>query len=488
MESNLKRNMDKFIGRKDDLAHLNGLLHKRSASLVVVRGRRRIGKSRLVEEFGKNHRFLRFSGVPPTQDVTAQSQRDLFVQQLFQQLNLPFHLGGWMTPYWGDAFRLLADHTREGRVIILFDEISWMGSLDPLFLGLLKNAWDMEFKKNPQLMLILCGSVSTWIEKNIINSTAFFGRISSKITLEELSLPECNQFLNARGYRGPSYEKLKIISVTGGIPWYLEQVQPQLSSDENIKKLCFQKDGMLVDEFDKIFHDLFEKQSDVYKRLVAALAKAPLTFNEICKDMSYEKGGTLSGYLDNLIIAGFVRRDYTWSLKTEKVSRLSHFRLSDNFLRFYLKYMEPKRSKIDLDIFQDVGMTSLPGWDAMMGLQFENLVLHNRRLIRKLLHCRPEDIIYENPYFQRKTASHEGCQVDYMVQTRQRLLYACEIKFSRNEIKGEIIQEMKDRLSRLVLPRGFACVPVLIHVNGVDDAVLEADYFSSIIDFSALLE
>jgi len=268
----------------------------------------------------------------------------------------------------------------------------------------------------------------------------------------------------------------------------LEQIEPQLSADDNIKKLCFRKDGILVNEFDKIFHDLFFKQIDVYKRLVMTLAKGSQAFNEICKEMSYEKGGILSGYLDNLITAGFAQRDYTWIPKTGKMSRLSHFRLKDNFLRFYLKYIEPNRSKIDLDMFQDIAMSSLPGWDALMGLQFENLVLHNRRLIRKLLHCRPEDIIFDNPYFQRKTTSHEGCQIDYMIQTRQKLLYTCEIKFSRHAIKGEVVQEMKDKLNRLVLPRGFACAPVLIHVNGVDDAVSDADYFFSLIDFASLLE
>ncbi|MEI8295110.1 MAG: ATP-binding protein [Alphaproteobacteria bacterium] len=477
----------KFIGRKDELDKLNLLLSKKSASLVVVRGRRRIGKSRLVEEFGKSHSFLRFSGISPTKDVTPQFQRDIFIQQLFQQLNLPLSPGGWTTAHWSDIFRLLADHTREGRVTILFDEISWMGSQDPTFLGQLKNAWDMEFKKNPRLILVLCGSVSTWIEENIIKSTGFFGRISSYINLEELTLPECNQFLEAQGFRTSDYEKLKVISVTGGIPWYLEQIQPQLSSDQNIKNLCFRKDGILVTEFDMIFHDLFIKKSENYKRIVNALSKGSSTFNDLCQELLYEKGGVLSGYLDDLMKAGFIRRDYTWHPKTGKVSRLSHYRLNDNFLRFYLKYIEPNLSRIERDTFKDVGISSLPGWDTLMGFQFENLVLHNRRLVRKLLHCLPEDIVYDNPYFQRKTNVHEGCQIDYLVQTRHQLMFACEIKFSRNKIKQDIIQDMKDKLSRLALPRGFACSPVLIHVNGIDDAVIDADYFSSIIDFGSLL-
>src|SRR5690606_34260719 len=111
-------------------------------------------------------------GIPPTEDVSAQSQRDVFSKQLGQQLGLP----GLHATDWADLFTLLANQTREGRVVILFDEISWMGSKDPTFLGKLKNAWDIDLKKNPELVLILCGSVSTWIQENIIKSTAFFGR------------------------------------------------------------------------------------------------------------------------------------------------------------------------------------------------------------------------------------------------------------------------------------------------------------------------
>jgi AAA+ ATPase superfamily predicted ATPase len=480
--------MGKFIGRKSELAQFKLLLSKKSASLIVVRGRRRIGKSRLIEEFASNYRFLRFSGVPPMQNMSAKLQRDLFFNQLQQQLNLPLPPGGWTTDSWGDLFRLLADHTRKGRVIILFDEISWMGSMDPTFLGQLKNAWDMELSKNDELSLFLCGSVSTWIEKNIINSTAFFGRISKQIVLGELTLPESNLFLVSQGFMGTDYEKLKLLSVTGGIPWYLEQINPQLSADENIKNLCFRKDGILVKEFDMIFNDLFSKKGGTYKRIINILSKSSIEFNELCHALSYEKGGVLSTYLDDLIKAGFVERDYTWLIKTGKESRLSKFRLSDNYLRFYLRYVEPNLPKITRDAFADIGISSLPGWDTLMGFQFENLVLNNRKLIRKLLYLRAEDLVYDNPYFQRRTATHKGCQIDYLLQTRHNLIFACEIKFSRREIKIDVIEEMKNKLNNFSLPRGFACSPVLIHANGVDDAVVDANYFTSIIDFGSLLQ
>ena len=156
-----------FIGRRTHLEKLQKLSRKKTASLVVVRGRRRIGKSRLIEEFAKKSRFHLFTGLAPTPQTTAQSQREEFARQLQEQMGIR----GLKATDWGDIFSLLAQQTSKGRVILLLDEISWMGSLDPNFLGKLKIAWDIHFSKNHKMILILCGSVSSWIEKNIISST-----------------------------------------------------------------------------------------------------------------------------------------------------------------------------------------------------------------------------------------------------------------------------------------------------------------------------
>ena len=209
-----------FIGRQPELKALSKLFKKNTASLVVVQGRRRIGKSRLIEEFAKTHTFFQFSGLPPTKATTFQSQLNEFSRQLSVQTGLP----EIYADDWSKLFTLLAEKIKRGRIIVLFDEISWMGSKDSDFLGKLKNAWDVHFKKNHQLIFILCGSVSSWIDKNILSSTGFLGRISYRLTLEELPLKECSQFwLQTKSYISP-YEKLKVLSVTGGIPRYLEEM------------------------------------------------------------------------------------------------------------------------------------------------------------------------------------------------------------------------------------------------------------------------
>ncbi len=473
-----------FIGRQKELQTLTNLFKKNAASLVVIQGRRRIGKSRLLEEFAKKYSFCTFSGTPPNKLTTKQSQLDEFSRQLSVQTTLP----EIKADDWSKLFLLLADKTKQGRMVVIFDEVAWMGSKDPDFLGKFKNAWDSHFKKNPKLIFILCGSTSVWIEKNILSSTGFVGRISYRMTVDELPLSDCNKFWAKLGEQISPFEKFKVLAITGGIPRYLEEIKPSLSAEENIKDLCFIRGGTLVNEFDDIFSDLFSYRSNSYKKIIKVLANGSLEIKDICQKLLVKQSGYISEYLEDLIKSGFITRDYTWHLISGKVSKLSHFRLSDNYLRFYLRYIDQYKLKIEKGDFDYRSLTTLANWDTIMGLQFENLVLKNRRHIKDILRVKPDEIISDNPYFQRKTSRHAGCQIDYLLQTKFGNLYACEIKFSRNEIQPTILDEMKKKLDSFYYPKGFSCRPVLIHVNGVHDQVKESGYFAEIIDFGKFLE
>ena len=248
--------MKPFVGRHTELKRLEELSKSGRACLAVIKGRRRIGKSRLVEEFGKGRLFLSFSGLAPVKGVTAQDQRDAFARQFTTFFQLP----SFTFTDWSDAFANLARCLTEKPTVILFDEISWMGAKDPTFVSKLKVWWDLVLQNHPSITLVLCGSISTWIDKNIINSTAFFGRVSLYLELTELPIPQCKKLLDLQGFKGSDLDFFKILSVTGGVPWYLEQIQGQQSADENIKRLCFEKNGLLVHEFDRIFNDLFSSK------------------------------------------------------------------------------------------------------------------------------------------------------------------------------------------------------------------------------------
>ena len=114
--------------------------------------------------------------------------------------------------------------------------------------------------------------------------------------------------------------------------------------------------------------------------------------------------------------------------------------------------------------------------------------MNNRKLIIEKLQIDKSQIVFDNPYFQTKTKARQGCQIDYLVQTKLNALLACEIKFSKNEIGMSVIEEMEKKLKRLVKPRGFSCFPVLIHVNGVTEELEDSRYFYKIIDFSEFLK
>lgn len=471
----------KFIGRQKELKILNQLLMKQTASLVVIRGRRRVGKSRLIQEFSQDHHPLIFSGMPPDPEkkITAQMERDDFAAQLQQFFPGP----AIKTDDWNNLFWFLADRTKKGRFVIVLDEISWLGSQDPTFLSKLKTAWDLHFSRNPKIIFILSGSVSQWIKKNILSHTGFLGRISIEIFLEELSLSECNEFWKDDGKLIAPYEKFKLLSIIGGIPRYLEEVYLNQTAEQNIRRLCFQREGFLFNEFEKVFSDLFSRRSETYRKILKRLTQGKATLKNVVEALKVEKSGVISEYLEDLIQAGFIQRDFTWHLESGENSKLSHYRLSDNYSRFYLKYIEPNQDKIKRGAFVD-----LPAWQVALGFQFENLVLKNRSKIQSLLGIKPHEVVCDNPFFQRKTKEHRGCQIDYLIQTQFNTLYACEIKFSGSEVKSSVIEEMQTKLKNLVLPKGFSVRPVLIHVNSVSEAIQESRYFAQCIEFGELLQ
>lgn len=468
-----------FIGRAQELEGLKSLLSLKAAKLVVIKGRRRVGKSRLAREFAKNFkRSYFFVGLAPTKGVLDQHQRNYFSAQMDQQEVIQSS-----SDKWSDLFLDVAKHCSEGQVLIVFDEISWMGGGDPTFLGQLKAAWDEHFSRNSNLVLILSGSQATWIDENILEDMNFVGRVTYPLTLKELALKDCNQFWGAQKDLIAPYEKFKILSVTGGIPGYLLRIDPKLTAEENIRRLCFDKSGSLVREFDGLFTYLISKRNKIYKQILHILMEKSVSQEDINNSLSKTKSGDITRYLNDLSETGFITREYTWHIKDGSLSKLSRYRLSDNYTRFYLKYIDVNKSGIlKGQIF------NLPtSWHSIMGFQFENLVLSSSNAIHEFLHIPLNEIICHGPYFQTETSTRKGCQIDYLIQTKYNIIYVIEIKFRDDVIGPSIIAELQEKINRLEKPKGFSCRPVLIHVNGVAKSVVESGFFSAIIDLSDFL-
>ncbi len=474
-----------FIGRQHEITILKDLFQKKTASLVTVTGKRRIGKSTLIQYFSgmSMDHFFEFQGIAPRDGIENKNQLQHFSEQLALQFNLPtLELKNW-----NEAFSLLSNQVSGKSCLILLDEISWMASKDRDFPGKLKVAWDTQFKKNDKLILVICGSVSTWIEKNIFNDSDFMGRLSKTIKLEELSLVDSHQFWpKERRHQISTSEKCKLLSVTGGVPRYLEEIDFSKSAEENIKSLAFQKEGILFTEFEKIFNDIFNTRASTYKKLVEIISYGHRSFKEICDALKIEQNGVISGYLMDLVNAGFVKKDYRWNLNG-KVSRLSRYRLSDNYLRFYLRYVLPNQDKIQKGLMNQLSLENLPGWASIMGLQFENLILNNLPKLCELLELDANNLVSASPYFQKSTKRLAGVQIDLLINMSNSSLYIFEMKFMKS-IGINVKREIQEKIKRLKVSSQYSIRPILIYEGKLTKELKEDEYFIHKLPFSNFIK
>ena len=484
-----------FVGRKDILADLETLWRKKTSSIVACRGRRRIGKSTLFREFAKRtaDRYLEIEGLPPSEESKILTSDQLNQKQLDNFIDILSGMTGCSdekVTNWFAAFKRLDEQIDETcRTVILLDEISWMGQYDADFPGRLRTAWETLFHRHEKLIVVVCGSVSAWIKDNILGNTGFTGRFSRDYVLGELSLPECVEFWGSARERILSREIFDVLSVTGGVPRYLEEVDPGLSADENIRRMCFLKTGELFKDFNAIFSPLFGAEIVLKKRILLALAEGPLTGAEISRKVGIGRNGRLAAIMRDLTEGGFVADDRGKNPETGSELRVGRYRLRDNYTRFYLKYVAPHEEEIKRGVFRYVSLSHLPGWDAIMGLQFENLVVSNAAALIPHLGLGNAIVTSAAPYRHSRTSrdkSSKGCQVDLLIQT-SRTAYVVEIK-RMNRITSSIEDEVAEKIRRLPLRRGLSARPVLVYDGELDGSVEGSGFFDAVVSAQKLLE
>lgn len=472
-----------FYGRETELNTLDELWEKPVASLVVCRGRRRIGKSTLVSEFAgrSKAKLILFEGVAPKPGVSNATQLERFMRQLSEQFGVAYET----VDSWYDAFaKLDARLRRKGRTVVLFDEVSWMGKFDAAFPSDLKYAWDNRFKKHSNHIFVVCGSVSSWIAENISNSTAFFGRISRDMVVGELPLSDAVKFWGKRADRVSTRDITDVLAVTGGVPKYLEDVNPSLPATENIRRLCFRPDGQLFQDFKEIFNAVFGETQSVKRTVLEMLAEGPLSCAELAEKLAIKRGGTLERSLDDLEMAGFVSKDPGLNPETGKRARLARYRLKDNYTRFYLKYIEPHEAEIKSGRFAKIDPEGLPEWNAVMGLQFENLILNNVEPILRKMGLDNVPVLSAAPF--RKTGrGGAGCQIDLLIQTRKAV---CVVEVKRkNEIGEEVEREVARKTSCLKLAEDKSIRTVLVYDGRLHPVVKANAYFDFTFDVASFL-
>lgn len=454
-----------FFGREEIIDQLAALCRKRVASLVTCRGRRRIGKSTLVEKFAEREgcRLLKIEGRRPAPGLGNADELAAFAKQLAAQT------GAETAPpaNWFDAFRRLDGKIDDRRrTVVLLDEVSWLAHYDESFADDLKMCWDNLFKKHDRLVMVLCGSVSSWIKDNVIDNSAFYGRRSLDIVVPELPLADCARFWGAAAERTDPREILDVLSVTGGVPRYLEEIDPALSASENIRRMAFLPNGILAADFEDIFRDAFNREPGIRADILRALCNGPKNVSGVARALGVEKGGRVSSSLDQLEEAGFVSSDPGLNPFTGESVQQKRYRLSDNYARFYLRYIERSLGMIERGSFAFASLEQLPGWETILGLAFENLVVNNFREILPRLGLDRTVLLSAAPF------RGGGVQVDLLLQTR-RTLYLVEVK-RRSEIGRGIVAEMDRKVRQFARQRGPSIRTALVYDGRLHPSI-EAD-------------
>lgn len=475
-----------FFGREAEIDQLTGLWSKRVPSLVTCRGRRRIGKSTLIAEFARrsNARFIKIEGLRPKKQMTDADERAFFASKLSAQTGCER-----TTPAdWYSAFVRLDREIGDGRTVVLLDEVSWMAHFSLTFPEILKSAWDDLFKRHERLVVVVCGSVSTWVRENIVENGAYVGRRSLDLVVGELPLSECVKFWGRRASRVASRDVLDVLSVTGGVPRYLEELDPALSADENVRRLCFLPKSPLREDFDDMFEDVITRKSKFSARVLRTFVDGPRSCSEVASMLKIEKGGDVTAALETLVESGFLAEAGRLNPETGGELRERRYRIRDNYVRFYLKCIEPHKRIIDEGAFRFSSLLALEGYETVMGLAFENLVVNNYRDLLPHLHLDGSIILSAGPYLRRAAKGprgRAGCQVDLLIQVR-RAIYVVEVK-RRREIGRDIIDEVDRKVRAIARPAGVSVRAALVYDGDLSPVAAADGYFDAIVPVTKLL-
>ncbi len=471
-----------MLGRKYEYDLIKNCIQSERAELGIVYGRRRVGKSTLLQTLRKETRNLYFEGI---KGLSTQEQIEHFCKQLADQTqSMPV-----VARQWQDAFDALSIHISKKKYYVVFDEFPWMASEQKKLVSILKYYWDNHWKKNNQLTLMLCGSIAQFMIKHLVHSEALHNRKTFELKLEPLPAHEAAFFFKKKR---SAFEIAKFLMIFGGIPKYLEQININHSLEKNMDRLCFMKGGFFLNEFETIFKEQF-KVSKTYEAIVLALSQSKLTKEDLARKIKMSAGGGLTVYLKNLEQADFIRRELSLDLTGKSLkSKTARYALSDEWLRFYFAYMHDSLKVLVRNthegLFDQMTRTSLANY---FGINFENFCIQNISDIIRLLDLRPSEVLQWGPYFQQPSRSSakkkKGTQIDLLIQRRGQNYSLIECKFTENPVQPSIIQDVESKIKALKVPKKVTLERVLIAANGVHPKVAQADYFHKILTLDDFL-
>ena len=442
-----------MIGRERETKELERRYQRSKAEFIVVYGRRRVGKTFLIDETFEGKITFRHAGLSPVEknrkgELARQLENFYYTLQRYQADQ------GKCPESWMEAFfvleKWLEENDRGQRQIVFLDELPWMDTPRSGFITALESFWNNWACHRKNLMLIVCGSASSWILDHLINNHGgLYNRVTCRIRLSPFTLRECEQFYLDNHVRMTRYDIVQSHMILGGIPYYMDCFQEDLSFAQNIDRLFFARQPILQGEFDRLFMSSFSNP-DTMKAIVSFLntRRSGYTRNEIAQKLGFTSGGTLSNCLKALTGSDYVTAYVPFGRKKGE----THYKLTDPFCLFYLHFSE-RQAKPDYHYW--LHYENAPVVSAWRGLAFENVCFQHIEQIKKAL-----GILAVHTSHSAWCARDEagGTQIDLLIDRDDRVMNMCEIKFLSREFTvdrsyHQLLTHRRELLSEAVSPR-----------------------------------
>ena len=414
--------MRRIIGRKREQEELNNLLDSTKSEFVAIYGRRRVGKTFLVRSV-LERRFTFFaSGL----------QSGSYAEQIKNINEEVVNFGGSSlkpASNWSEAFtniRLLVDKApKEEKKVIFLDEVPWMSSKNSGFLSALDHFWNRWISMRNDVLLIVCGSATSWILDNIVNNVGgLHNRLTAQLLLSPFTLHECEEFFIDSGVNLPRFQILEAYMIFGGIPYYLDLFKPNRSLAQNVDLLYFSKDGPLRNEYNNLYPALFA-QPEGYIKVIEALAskKSGLIREEIATKAKITSGGRLTRVLQDLINCGFIQEYFAFG----KQLRGKTYQLIDMFTLFHLTFGNRQR-RGDGGFWLHFSVT--PAHASWSGFAFELVCMKHINQLKMALGISG---VQTEISTWRSRESSSVAQIDLIIDRSDQIIHLCEMKYSSSE-------------------------------------------------------
>lgn len=408
-------------GRDNEVKILTTLLKSKESRFVGITGRRRIGKTYLIDTVYEKSMAFSMTGI---KDGSMEEQLNHFTDKLNGYSKTAIAT----TPKsWQEAFLLLKQYlkksTSKKKKVLFFDELPWLTTARSGFLQHLAHLWNDYLSKEKKYVLVICGSSTSWIISKIYNDKGgLHNRVTDKIDLQPFNLRETKQFLKNKGIKMTHNAITEIYMFCGGIPYYLDAIKKGDSPTIAIERLCFTKDGRLYNEYENLFKALYENASD-HEAIIKALAtsKKGLTRKEILEKSKVNAGGPFTRTINDLMLSGFIEEQLPYGKK----KRGAVYRLLDEYCIFYHKFQSNKK-KLTKGMWQQY--TAKQSYKIWRGYAFENLCMRHIQEIKKALGI-PAIYTEVSSYKQKGKSMQDGFQIDLIIDRADNTINLCECKY-----------------------------------------------------------